>query len=98
DFTFSDSNEVVEGQGKIVASIDDEEFSTVAVTADGVALDISAGLPAGAHRLWVQAVHGDLTPCTNPGATAFVPFFVEEPNSDRPQIAITNPGPNRTHK
>lgn len=97
-FTISDSNAVVEGQGKILASIDNQEFSTLAVTDDGVALDISAGLPPGAHRLWVQAVYGDGTPYTNPGATAFVVFFVEESGSDRPQVAITTPGPNRTHK
>jgi hypothetical protein len=98
NFTISDSNAVVEGQGKILASIDNQEFSTVSVTPDGVKLDISAGLPLGAHRLWIQAVYGDLTPYDNPGATASVAFVVEEIGSSRPNVAITSPEPNRVHK
>ncbi len=103
NFTVSDSNENIDGQGKLLVSIDDGEFSTLAVTEDGIALDISPGLEPGAHRLRIQAVFGDgVTPYENPGASAYVAFFVEEKTQDnqdslRPQIAITKPDPNHIH-
>lgn len=103
NFTLSDSSERVEGQGKLLISIDGGALSTIALTESGAAVDIADALDPGAHRVWVQAVYGDgETVYANPGATAYTVFYIVEQtlagtNSTRPQIAIVSPGPQHTH-
>lgn len=100
--TVSDSNERVEGQGKVLVRVDDSELSMVSTSPQGLELDLAGGLEPGAHRLWVRAVYGDGTPYANPGATAYAAFYVVEQtaegaDSPRPQVAIVSPGPQHNH-
>jgi len=103
DFIVSDSNELVEGQGKLLLSVDGGAIEMVSTNDKGFALDLSAGLAPGAHRLQVQAVFGDgQTPYTNPSATDHTVFYIVEQtsaglNSPRPQVAIAWPPPNHAH-
>lgn len=96
DFTISDSNESVEGQGKVEVSIDGTDLSAISVIAGGAELDISSLTP-GAYRLRARAVRGDETPYENPSASAYTVFYVEDQDPTRPQIAIVWPTPNHVH-
>jgi hypothetical protein len=95
DFIISESNENIEGQGKVLVNVDD--IYTVLADTQGVELDLGSGLGPGAHRLWIQAFYGDgQTPYTNPGATALSVFRVEDPDG-RPLVSIVSPDPKRAH-
>jgi hypothetical protein len=96
NFTISDANAVVEGQGKVQVSIVGTDISATSIIEAGAELDISTLAP-GAYHLLVQAVYGDGTPYTNPGASAYAVFFVEDENPQRPQIAIVSPPPGHVH-
>ena len=94
--TISDSNANVEGEGKLVVSVAGTELSTTSIVEQGAQLDISTLTP-GAYRLVVQAVRGDGTPYTNPSATAYTVFYLEDENPERPQAAIVSPLPGYVH-
>jgi hypothetical protein len=96
DFTYSDSNEKVEGQGKVEISVMGTDISMVLFVEEGAVLDISS-LEPGAHRVRVRALHGDDSPYKNPSATAHAVFFIEDENPDRPQVAIVEPPPGYVH-
>ncbi|WP_146155448.1 hypothetical protein [Enhygromyxa salina] len=96
NFTISDSNEVVEGEGKIAVSVAGTDISTVSVVSAGAQLDISS-LEPGAYRLLVEAVHGDGTPYDNPSASTYTVFYIEDQNPLRPQVAIVSPPPGYVH-
>lgn len=95
NFTISDANAVVEGEGKVHVSIAGTDISTLALI-DAADLDIST-LSPGAYRVFVQAVYGDGTPYDNPGATAYTVFYIEDENPERPQIAFVSPPPGHVH-
>jgi hypothetical protein len=95
NFTISDANAVVEGQGKVLVSIAGTDISTTAMI-DAADLNISTLAP-GAYHLFVQAVYGDGTPYENPGASAYTVFFIEDENPERPQIALVSPPPGHVH-
>lgn len=90
NFTISDFDGVVEGQGKMLVKVLGTEVEQLAITENGTNLDISALAP-GPYRLSVQAVRGDGTPYENPGATLVRPFYLEDQNPVRPQTAIVTP-------
>jgi hypothetical protein len=95
DFTLSDSNDKVDGQGKVRISIDEGTISMTTVN-EGDQLELNQALPVGAHRVVVEAVHGDGTPYENPGARDFTAFYIEGAVGE-PQIALTYPGPGHVH-
>jgi hypothetical protein len=96
NFTISDSNAKVEGEGKVKVSIMGTEISTVSLIEAGAELDISS-LPPGAYHLRVEAVYGDERPYENPSASAYTVFFIEDENPMRPQIALVSPPPGHVH-
>jgi hypothetical protein len=96
NFTISDANAVVEGEGKVQVSIAGTDISAISIVEAGAELNISTLTP-GAYHLHVQAVYGDGTPYTNPGASAYTLFFIEDENPERPQIAIVWPPPGHVH-
>ena len=96
NFTVSDSASVVEGQGRVLVSVDGTSIEQFVESPDGVNLDISSLAP-GAHRVKIQAVRGDNTPYTNPSATAHQVFYIMDENPDRPQVAIVFPYPGYKH-
>ncbi|MFO7566288.1 MAG: hypothetical protein R6X02_26835 [Enhygromyxa sp.] len=95
DFVISDSNQKVEGEGKVHISIDGGVIEQTVVT-KGALVDISA-LGGGGHRVEIQAVYGDGTPYTNPSSYDHTAFFIEDENPDRPQVAILYPPPGYLH-
>ena len=95
DFTVSESNESIDGQGKVAISIDGGVIEQTVVTV-GTLLDI-AGLAAGGHHITITAVHGDGTPYTNPSASDYTTFFLESDNPARPQVAFSFPPPGHVH-
>jgi hypothetical protein len=95
NFTISDANAVVEGEGKVQVSIAGTDIAATAMI-EAADLDISSLAP-GAYRLFVQAVYGDGTPYENPSASAYTTFYVEDENPERPQIAIVSPPPGYVH-
>jgi hypothetical protein len=95
DFTISDANAVVEGEGKVLVSIAGTDITTTAMI-EAADLDITSLAP-GAYRLLVQAVYGDGTPYENPSASAYTVFYVEDENPERPQVAIVSPPPDYVH-
>jgi hypothetical protein len=96
NFTISDANAVVEGEGKVKVSVMGTDISVTSVIEAGAELDISS-LEPGAHHLLVQAVYGDGTPYENPSASAYTVFFIEDENPLRPQVAIIWPPPDHVH-
>lgn len=96
NFTISDSNNVVEGEGKIAVSIVGTDISTISVIEQGAQLNIST-LGPGTHRVLVQAVRGDGTPYENPSASVHTVFYIEDANATRPQVAIASPAPGYVH-
>ena len=96
NFTISDSNEKIEGQGKMLVSIVGTDIQTVSVVEAGAQLDISTLAP-GTYRLEAKAVFGDESSYTNPSASAYTVFYIEDTNTERPQAAIVSPGPNKVH-
>jgi hypothetical protein len=96
NFTISDANAVVEGQGRVQVSIAGTDISAISMIEAGAELDISTLAP-GAYHLYVQAVYGDGTPYTNPSAKAYTVFFIEDENPLRPQVAIVSPPPDYVH-
>ncbi|MFV8751893.1 hypothetical protein ACNOYE_15215 [Nannocystaceae bacterium ST9] len=98
DFVLDEGNGVQDGMGKVLLTIDPHEQMPISmlVDTDSAQLDLGAGLAQGPHRLVAQAVFGDGTPYTNPGATNHTVFFSSD-GSQRPQIAILEPGPNHVH-
>lgn len=95
DFTLSDSNDKIDGQGKVLISVDDGDISMVTFN-EGDQLALGGNLPVGAHRITVQAVHGDGTPYENPGASDFTAFYIQGAVGE-PQVALTYPGPGHVH-
>jgi hypothetical protein len=95
NLVLSDANHFAEGEGKVRISIDGvvvvETFSDA-----GEVLDIS-GLAPGAHRIELQAIHGDGTPYSNPSAYTYTSFFVQSDNAMRPLVAIMYPPPGQLH-
>lgn len=96
NFTISDANAVVEGQGKVLVSIAGTDIAVTSIIEAGAELDIST-LSPGAYRLYVRAVYGDGTPYPNPSATTYTVFYVEDQNPQRPQVAIVSPPPGHVH-
>lgn len=95
NFTISDANAVVEGEGRVHVSIADTDISALAMIS-AADLDISTLTP-GPYRLRVQAVRGDGSPYENPSATAYTTFYIEDVNPQRPQLAIVSPPPDYVH-
>jgi hypothetical protein len=98
DFMLDEGNGVAEGSGKVQLTIDphkDPLITTLIDTQSGQ-ISLGAGLQPGPHRLVAQAVFGDGTAYTNPGARDHTVFFTAE-NNMRPQIAILEPGPGHIH-
>lgn len=95
EFSISESNEVVDGQGKVRVRIDD--LIDELVVTEGAVIDIAGALEPGAHRVEIEAVHGDGSPYENPGARDYEVFFLDHPAIGRPQVAITSPGPSYVH-
>ena len=96
NFTISDANANVEGQGKVKVSVVGTDIEVTSIIEAGAEIDISS-LEPGAHHLLVQAVYGDGTPYENPSASAYAVFFVEDENPQRPQIALVYPPPGYIH-
>ena len=90
NFTISDFDGVVEGEGKMLVKVLGTEIEQLALTENGTNLDISTLAP-GPYRLSVQAVRGDGTPYENPGATVIRPFYLEDENPIRPQTVVVFP-------
>ena len=95
-FEVSDSNSVVEGEGKILVSVLGTDLSVSSVLSNGAQLDISS-LDPGTYRVAAQATYGDGTPYTNPSASAYTVFYIEDSNAARPQAAIVFPPHGHIH-
>lgn len=96
DFTISDSDERIEGQGKVRVSIVGTDVEETSVLEQGAQLDIT-GLTPGAYRLVAEAVYGDGSAYENPSASTYTVFYLEADNPERPQAAIVEPSPTQVH-
>jgi hypothetical protein len=95
DFVISDSNQRVEGEGKVRITIDGGEIEQTIAT-KGALVDIST-LEPGPHHVEIQAVYGDGTPYPNPSSHDFTGFFIMSENEARPQIVLLHPAPGHVH-
>lgn len=92
----SDSNENVDGKGKVAIAIDGDIVAVTNIAGAQVQLD--QPLEAGAHQLSIQAVFGDeTTPYANPSASDFTTFYTEDVNGTKPQVAIVSPAQGHVH-
>lgn len=98
DFILVEDNSVQDGMGKLLLAIDPHQALPISqlVDAPSASLSLGAGLSAGPHRLVVQAVHGDGSPYTNPGAIDHTVFFTSDELA-RPQVALLEPAPGHIH-
>lgn len=88
-----ESNDRVEGDGRVAISLDGEELA-IADT-DVLSLALPSDIAPGAHQLSVQAVYGTGEAYTNPSSSDFVTFYITD--GIRPQVAVVEPGHGHVH-
>lgn len=100
DLMLDEGNSVDEGKGKVELSIDPHIETASPITSlidtESAQISLGSGLEHGPHRLVAQAVFGDGTAYPNPSARDHTVFFSSD-GSERPQIAILEPGPGHVH-
>ncbi|GEM_PF-2049462 len=96
NFSLSDSASNVDGTGKVAIAIDGERVNVTDIA--GAQLELGGSLGPGAHQLSIQAVFGDeSTLYTNPSASDFTTFYIQDVNPAKPQVAIVSPGQGHVH-
>lgn len=91
----SESNERVEGSGKVAILVDGEQVAVTA--AEGATVTMPEPMGAGGHQVAIQAVYGDGTPYSNPSAFDFTAVFVQDENPNRPQATWLQPEQGHRH-